>query len=581
MAEDEETLVLDTDIGHDPDDVGAIVLFVKQLFDKRVPAGQILLLSSAGGATIYRGKEIDTCILRARMITQVLKAMQIDRKDDEFSRYVNTIISEGVIAGSPGSKIQDPVWHFLQDPKKDTNSEFRPRYGRGQYKEQGQPLVKGALEWLEKVEDKCGVCDVRQWSLKEIVAKLNSKRVHWIGIGAATNLAELFGHYQRESRQSPFKSIICQGGGFGRIGKQVKTNARLDPEAFIVAVNAMQRKTNVLQDDCVCYLISSEITPDSRWISKPKQVEKADMSQENQSTKANHTIAEMIETSWPMVWECICSSNRDYREEERAKCWVFESQPHDFLTVSVGLIEAGKVDSFTKVDDFLHISRGVHMTFDIGEDHSNVSEGVFEIYGEKVADFVARCLNKLAFTAEFVNGDKIVLTREGDKFAVLDLIDALNLSWEDLGFEIKIKHEWVANHVHKVDMDVMDAYVEPPALGTVMSKVKGGGGQLKADFLPKAIVIGAKRYKLPDVAIFDSYTKARWNGLKILEGQEAKPHGWNMQWNALVEHYKPGEQPGKLHVALTRMSDLKNLEQIMVNMGMRSKASSVAARNEP
>ena len=77
--------VLDSDIGHDVDDTGAVVVLVKALFDAGVPAEQVVLISSAGGKTEHydrqfgvheelRLKWFDTAELRARLIGQVLWA---------------------------------------------------------------------------------------------------------------------------------------------------------------------------------------------------------------------------------------------------------------------------------------------------------------------------------------------------------------------------------------------------------------------------------------------------------------------------------------------------------------------------
>jgi hypothetical protein len=114
--------------------------------------------------------------------------MQGDSAEAAFRQFVEGIFDAGnVIAGAPGSRIEDPAWHYLADPKKTKLTHFNPRYQRGAYMACGQPLATGALEWLHLMETSECAARVQPWDAATVAKKLDAWSLSgllttWIGI---------------------------------------------------------------------------------------------------------------------------------------------------------------------------------------------------------------------------------------------------------------------------------------------------------------------------------------------------------------------------------------------------------------
>jgi hypothetical protein len=193
-----QVFVLDTDVGHDPDDMIAIAMLVKATHDLGVPAEQLALVSSGGGITPRNAKNeevegkpemTETVHWRARLIRQLLHAMrddallQGDGTAKCFAAYLNKI---PVFAGKAGSQVVDETWH---------NSGQDCLYDKGEYALYGQPCVEGCRAWVVEKEHEQGKGESSFLPFDEFIPSFiekhttdESKFVNWIEIGAATNL---------------------------------------------------------------------------------------------------------------------------------------------------------------------------------------------------------------------------------------------------------------------------------------------------------------------------------------------------------------------------------------------------------
>jgi hypothetical protein len=304
------------------------------------------------------------------------------------------------------------------------------------------------------------------------------------------------------------------------MGKQVKTNARLDPAAFITVVSAMQGEKKILAEGCECYLISTESTPDTKWVAKPRQVD--DESRIGEHKQAGHALSRLFQDEWPSVWDSICQNSRDYLPEERDKTWVFASEPHDLSAVVTGLLAAGEGHG---PEELLKIYSHARFTLDDGQSlplsgTSQLMEGMVAVYGEPVSVCCKRADASLFFVQEYAHGDKVLVRKEGALVQTFE--DACAGSGVDVTNPVQVA-QYLRNHE--------DQYA----------------------------------------GVFDVHTRGRWNLLELppeeLERLRADPaweQDWVKQkWHLLVTSYD-GSPLGaatrsNLHASLSRMPSLDRL----------------------
>lgn len=357
-----EAFVIDTDIGFDPDDIYALVVFLLALELRKIPHENVLLVSNADNT----GEK-----LRARFIRQIASALSYDcySSRDRFDDI-------RVVSGRPGSMILD-----------ENQFADKPGIGVGQYKRRGQPVVKPVRDWIYAQEEAHGesVVDAAPDALAEFLRRMFAKdaKTTWINIGAATNLDDCFTTWKNNNNTlPPINDIVMVGGmPYPEEGKKVSTNHRLDPMAFIRVLKAIQTGTQTDAGVIPLHIVSSMTTQSEKlcWLRQVKtsavETEQGEVHESSKTENELDVISKVDESSkmenesdviskveiepeknskvedglekksaawlahYPSVMQAIEANNSNPEDlKDILQTWCFDSTANDLLTVMYAVL---------------------------------------------------------------------------------------------------------------------------------------------------------------------------------------------------------------------------------------------------